>query len=351
MSQEDLADRAGCTGATSAGPNVVIAIRPSLFCAVCFRLWVNLDGLRQGARSTTELSGNRSRSPASEGVGFSSRRGTSMLLEWHPSPLDTGVFDVSLPTTPPRPDRKRDEGGLLLWMLRHRFVTLFAAFVVLAVGGAALSDEQASPPKASGEATPTVSPTIATSSPPAPTSVGVPPLEGASLKEAVSALEGLGFEVQVVEKYSRTDANSVLRLSEDPGTTLEEGTTITLVVAEPIPRLPNIVGKSSSGAISQLKDAGYEVRVVRQESSQRVGSVIGLRPSAGSPLIPGKPVTVVVAKDKPEPAPSCDSNYSGYCVPVVSYDLDCANVGSFFQVVGSDKHGFDGDSDGIACES
>ena len=30
---------------------------------------------------------------------------------------------------------------------------------------------------------------------------------------------------------------------------------------------------------------------------------------------------------------------------------DCANVGSYFRVVGSDPHGFDGDSDGIACES
>jgi hypothetical protein len=47
----------------------------------------------------------------------------------------------------------------------------------------------------------------------------------------------------------------------------------------------------------------------------------------------------------------CDPNYSGYCVPLVSYDLDCDDVGSFFTAVGSDEHGFDGDADGVACES
>ncbi len=47
----------------------------------------------------------------------------------------------------------------------------------------------------------------------------------------------------------------------------------------------------------------------------------------------------------------CDTNYSGYCVPLVSYDLDCKDVGSNFRVVGYDKHRFDGDGDGLACES
>jgi endonuclease YncB( thermonuclease family) len=59
----------------------------------------------------------------------------------------------------------------------------------------------------------------------------------------------------------------------------------------------------------------------------------------------------------PEPTPvpqpvqsSCDPNYSG-CVPNVSYDLDCGDIGFSVQVLGYDKHGFDGDSDGWGCES
>jgi hypothetical protein len=45
------------------------------------------------------------------------------------------------------------------------------------------------------------------------------------------------------------------------------------------------------------------------------------------------------------------SELQGYCVPVVSFDLDCADVGSNFHVKGSNLHGFDGDGDRVACET
>jgi len=51
-------------------------------------------------------------------------------------------------------------------------------------------------------------------------------------------------------------------------------------------------------------------------------------------------------------APSnCDPNYSGYCVPNVSYDLDCPDIGHMVLVVGADPHRFDADNDGYGCES
>lgn len=60
-------------------------------------------------------------------------------------------------------------------------------------------------------------------------------------------------------------------------------------------------------------------------------------------------------KPVPAPAPraaasSCDPNYSG-CVPNVSYDLDCGDIGFSVRVLGSDKHKFDRDRDGYGCES
>jgi hypothetical protein len=48
--------------------------------------------------------------------------------------------------------------------------------------------------------------------------------------------------------------------------------------------------------------------------------------------------------------PSCDPNYSGACVPIVSYDLDCADISGTVYIKGSDPHGFDGDGDGVGCE-
>lgn len=50
----------------------------------------------------------------------------------------------------------------------------------------------------------------------------------------------------------------------------------------------------------------------------------------------------------------CDPNYRGACIPKYSKvgDLDCDEIPwTDFKSVGSDPHGFDGDNDGIACES
>jgi hypothetical protein len=56
-----------------------------------------------------------------------------------------------------------------------------------------------------------------------------------------------------------------------------------------------------------------------------------------------------------QPAPSvgnCDPSYPDVCIPPFPPDLDCPNVEpKDFRVAGSDPHGFDGDHDGIGCES
>lgn len=63
--------------------------------------------------------------------------------------------------------------------------------------------------------------------------------------------------------------------------------------------------------------------------------------------------TPVPPTTAPQPiASQCDPNYSGACVPNVSYDLNCPDIpAKNFRVVGFDKHGFDRDNDGIACEN
>lgn len=48
----------------------------------------------------------------------------------------------------------------------------------------------------------------------------------------------------------------------------------------------------------------------------------------------------------------CDPSYPTVCIPPAPPDLDCADVPySNFTVVGTDPHGFDGDGDGVGCES
>jgi micrococcal nuclease len=51
------------------------------------------------------------------------------------------------------------------------------------------------------------------------------------------------------------------------------------------------------------------------------------------------------------PSPGCDPSYPDFCIPPPPPDLDCADIGTSFTVIGSDPHGFDADDDGTGCDS
>jgi hypothetical protein len=55
------------------------------------------------------------------------------------------------------------------------------------------------------------------------------------------------------------------------------------------------------------------------------------------------------------PSATCDSDYSGACIPPPPPDLDCSDLRAMgitgvIRVVGSDPHHLDPDGDGIACD-
>jgi micrococcal nuclease len=48
----------------------------------------------------------------------------------------------------------------------------------------------------------------------------------------------------------------------------------------------------------------------------------------------------------------CDPSYPDVCIPPYPPDLNCGDISDKgFKVQGSDPHGFDGDADGVGCES
>ncbi|HMM62115.1 MAG TPA: G5 domain-containing protein [Candidatus Saccharibacteria bacterium] len=68
-------------------------------------------------------------------------------------------------------------------------------------------------------------------------------------------------------------------------------------------------------------------------------------------MVTTEPVNEVVARGtKQKPASNCDPNYTP-CIPYVSYDLDCSDIGMTVRVIGTDRHRFDRDKDGWGCES
>lgn len=79
-------------------------------------------------------------------------------------------------------------------------------------------------------------------------------------------------------------------------------------------------------------------------------------PTTIVPVVPVIPVpsvpTTTTAAPPPAPSGGCSPSYPGVCIPPPPPDLDCGQI-SFrrFVVLPPDPHGFDGDKDGIGCES
>lgn len=168
-------------------------------------------------------------------------------------------------------------------MLSHKVWTGVLVVVALLVLGAAFGEEpDQADPGTRVEASASV-PGRDSASPRAAI-VEMPNLEGLALSEAEELLETAGLRATTVEKYSREKANTVLHVSVDPGTDLEEGTSIEVVIGEPLPKVPYVAGKGKAKAIKLLKEQGFRVEVVAEDSPRRDGVILGLEPRAGTPL-------------------------------------------------------------------
>ncbi len=103
---------------------------------------------------------------------------------------------------------------------------------------------------------------------------------------------------------------------------------------------------------------GFEVPLAQAPSAQGEIQVQTLpqEAPAQAPVYqePAAPEAVYQEPVYEEPAApvtgGCDPNYTP-CVPQVSYDLDCGDIGFSVTVIGADIHGFDRDNDGWGCES
>ena len=76
--------------------------------------------------------------------------------------------------------------------------------------------------------------------------------------------------------------------------------------------------------------------------------------SACYDTLPPAPATSTTTTRAPLEATGteCDASYPDFCLPPSSPDLNCADVPyRDFRVVPPDPHGFDGDGDGVGCET
>lgn len=114
--------------------------------------------------------------------------------------------------------------------------------------------------------------------------------------------------------------------------------------------------------------ATYPPNVAHAEDFARLGRIAqdqgaGLWSACGAgaaPPVTAAPATpspaVVPPTAAPAPVPPagsfCDASYPGVCIPAAPPDLDCGDISPRrFSVLPPDPHGFDGDADGVGCES
>jgi hypothetical protein len=76
-------------------------------------------------------------------------------------------------------------------------------------------------------------------------------------------------------------------------------------------------------------------------------------PTRPTPTITRRPTAISqITPAAPSSGGNCHPSYPGVCIPPPPPDLDCGEIPfRNFRVAGSDPHGFDGDNDGIGCET
>lgn len=205
----------------------------------------------------------------------------------------------------------------------------------------------------------------ATDSPSAPVTTEsvseMPDLVGLSTPDALQALVPFGIHVMgQTERLSRKPEGTVLSQDPPAGSEMSEATFVTVVVAKPFPRVPDVTGEKLASAKRTLRRAGLSIgQVTERESGKPKGTVLAQTPAGGKSAKLDAAVALVLAKPPATNAGSPGNCTAGYspCLPPAS-DYDCAGgsgdgpkyVYGTVQVTGSDPYGLDSDGDGIGCE-
>ena len=128
----------------------------------------------------------------------------------------------------------------------------------------------------------------------------VPALTGVPIDAARDRLAELGFTVHITDgqRSERVAEGRVLRMQPDPGTSLEEGETVTLVpsLGPPPVEAPKVDGLTLQRATARLDRAGLDVSVTKRRFHDEVpeGSVIAQVQTGMVPA--GSTVELIVSK-------------------------------------------------------
>jgi beta-lactam-binding protein with PASTA domain/predicted Ser/Thr protein kinase len=134
-----------------------------------------------------------------------------------------------------------------------------------------------------------------------PQQVAVPDVVGLTQQEAQQTLGNAGFQFTSSEQGSDSaDPGTVLSQAPTAGTTVDPGSTVSLVVARAIPTVdvPGLVGTSGTEAADRLTAAGLVPRTSFRDvtDANEDGIVVDQRPALGTQVKQGAPVRIFVGR-------------------------------------------------------
>ncbi|NBY51199.1 MAG: serine/threonine-protein kinase [Burkholderiaceae bacterium] len=123
-------------------------------------------------------------------------------------------------------------------------------------------------------------------------------LIGKPLEEVRTALVAAGLRVsRTVAVDSEQEPGIVLKITPEPGSTVEAGTGVVLEIASGNVQVPQLIGVTEIEARTLLTQAGFLVKTVEAyDANQPIGVVLAQAPSGGETKIIGSSVTITVNK-------------------------------------------------------
>jgi serine/threonine-protein kinase len=133
-----------------------------------------------------------------------------------------------------------------------------------------------------------------------PAKVQVPDVTGESQAQAKSDLHNAGFSVSVTQQPTSdpTQVGNVIGQSPHGGTSLAQGSTVTIVVGRTptTATVPDVTGQSAAAATSALQGAGFTVTKTHKKVTNKSenGIVLSQSPKGGTSANKGSAVTITV---------------------------------------------------------
>lgn len=134
----------------------------------------------------------------------------------------------------------------------------------------------------------------------------VPQVVGLEVADARPLITDAQLEIAAVrEESSDQPEGTVLSIDPPEGSDVEVGSSVTLVASSGQVEVPEVVGLPSGEAQAILRQAGFNVSVLEEDSTEEVGTVTFQAPVAGTEASFGSRVAITVARAAaPQPTPT-----------------------------------------------